>query len=164
MIYMKILDIIKSNVNELSKRVVKDLLSREETKGYRNFTEEFLLERVNDVYGYLFSWLEKGKSKTNIETVFKEIGVKRYQKGVPLHETVLFLMLIKRHIWLFILENQYIDSVYESTKSLELNNRIVLFFDRAIINVILGYEEEIVKEIKEAGQGGLLSLIMKKRQ
>jgi hypothetical protein len=163
MIYMKVLDQIKSNVNELSKRVVKDFLSREETKSYRKFTEEYHLERVTDIYNDLIMWLEKEKPKANMEKFYRELGKKRFEAGIPLHETIMYLMLIKRHIWLFVLENHLLDTTYESTKALELNNRIVLFFDRAIINVTHGYEEELMKEVKSSGHGGLLSGFKRKK-
>jgi hypothetical protein len=163
MIYMKVLDQIKNNVQELSKLVVKDFLSREETKSYRIFTEEFHLERVNDIFNDLISWLEKEKPKANMEKYYKELGKKRLQADIPLHETIMYLMLIKRHIWLFVLENHLLDTTYESTKALELNNRIVLYFDRAIINVTLGYEEELMKDVKKAGHGGLLGSFLKKK-
>ena len=108
-------------------------------------------------------WLEKEKPKAETEKFYKEQGKKRFQAGIPLHETILYLMLIKRHIWLYVLENHYIDTTYESTKALELNNRIVLFFDRTIINVTLGYEEELMKDVKKAGLGGLLGSFLKKK-
>jgi|WetSurMetagenome_2_1015567.scaffolds.fasta_scaffold37593_4 hypothetical protein len=162
MIYMRVLDQIKANVDELSKRVVKDFLNREETKSYRKFTEEFHLERVNDIFSDLISWLEKEKPKIHMEKYYKELGKKRFQAEIPLHETIMYLMLIKRHIWLFVLENHLLDTTYESTKALELNNRIVLFFDRAIINVTIGYEEELAKEMKDAGHGGLIRSLLKK--
>jgi hypothetical protein len=162
MIYMKVLDEIKANVQELSKRVVKDFLSREETKSYRKFSEEFHLERVNDIYSDLISWLDREKPKANTEKYYKELGKKRLQADIPLHETIMYLMLIKRHIWLFVLENHLLDTTYESTKALELNNRIVLFFDRAIINVTIGYEEELAKQMKDAGHGGLIRSILRR--
>lgn len=162
MIYMKVLDQIKANLDELTRRVVKDFLNREETKSYRKFSEDFHLERVNDIFNDLIRWLEREKPKADMVTYYKELGKKRFQAEIPLHETIMYLMLIKRHIWLFVLENHIIDSTYESTKALELNNRIVLFFDRAIINVTIGYEEELAKQMKDAGHGGLIRGILKK--
>jgi hypothetical protein len=157
MIYMKVLDLLKGHVNDLSKRVVKDLLSREETNDLKKFSEEFLLERVNDIFQDLFMWLEKEKPKAEMEKYYRELGKKRFQAGIPLHVTILYLMLIKRHIWLYVLENHYIETTYESTKVLELNNKIVLFFDRAIINVTIGYESELIRDVKDAGHGNLLT-------
>ncbi len=47
-------------------------------------------------------------------------------------------------------------------KSLEMNNRIVLFFDRAILAASVGYEEELVKYVKSSSES-LLSKFFKKK-
>jgi hypothetical protein len=74
----------------------------------------------------------------------------------------MFLMLIKRHLWLYLLEKHFFESSYELMKSLELNNRIVLFFDRAILASSIGYEEELVKYVKSSSES-LLSKFFKKK-
>ena len=84
----------------------------------------------------------------------------------------MFLMLIKRHLWLYLLEKHFFESSYELMKSLEINNRIVLFFDRAILASTIGYErracqicevelrepvEQVLQEeVSPAAQGGFL--------
>jgi hypothetical protein len=54
-------------------------------------------------------------------------------------------MLIKKHLWLYLREKNFFDSTYELSQALELNNNVVLFFDRAIYFVTMGYEEELLK-------------------
>lgn len=163
MIYMKIMELIKTDADELTERVVKDLLSRGETEYHKKFSEEFLYERVSDIYRGLSHWLDRATPKDEITKFYQDLGRKRFQDGIPLHEVILFLMLIKRHLWLYLLEKHFLESSYELTKSLELNNRIVLFFDRAILAATLGYEEELVKDVKRGGEGGILSKFFKKK-
>jgi hypothetical protein len=147
MIYLKLLKLIEDNADELSKRLVKDLLSREETKGYRTLSEDLVRERVRDVYSKLGSWLSTEKHASGeIRNVYTELGKKRFREGIPLHEVVLAFMLIKRHLWLYVREKQFFDSAYELYQALELNNRVVLFFDRVIYFVTIGYEEELLKK------------------
>jgi hypothetical protein len=66
-------------------------------------------------------------------------------EGIPLHELIMTFMLIKRHLWMYVLEKHFFDSTYEINQSLELNNRVVLFFDRIIFFASIGYEEEMEK-------------------
>jgi hypothetical protein len=61
-------------------------------------------------------------------------------------------MLIKRHLWLYVQEQQFFDSTYELYQALELNNKVVLFFDRVIYLVTMGYEDELRKEKGERNQ------------
>jgi len=146
MIYLKLLQLIEDNANELSKRLCKDLLSREETKGYRSLSEDLVFKRVHDVYSNLGKWLGKDKHTVNeVAKVYTELGKKRCREKIPLHEVVLAFMLIKRHLWLYVQEKQFFDSAYELYQALELNNNVVYFFDRTIYYVTLGYEEESLK-------------------
>jgi hypothetical protein len=146
MFYFQLLDLIKDNANELTRRLCKDLLSMEETKGYRKFSYEVMYERVFDVYNKLSSWLGMDDHTTGeVMKVYTELGRKRYREGIPLHEVILAFMLIKRHLWVFIQEKQFFESTYEFSQALELNNKVVLFFDRVIYFVTMGYEEELLK-------------------
>lgn len=147
MVYSKLVKLIEDNADELSQRLVHDLLSREETKGYRTISEDLVRDRVRDVYSKLGSWLETEKHASGeIRKVYTELGKKRFREGIPLHEVILAFMLIKRHLWLYVQEKQFFDSAYELYQALELNNRVVLFFDRVIYFVTMGYEEELGRQ------------------
>jgi hypothetical protein len=155
MISQILIGLIEKNADILTKRLMKDLLGREETKHYRNLPEERIYNHVFDVYSRLDSWLSGEKSKANIKKFYSELGKKRYSEGIPLSEMIMAFMLMKRHLWLYVLENQVVDSAYELNRTLELNNRVVLFFDRIIYFATIGYEEEIAKP----QAGGILSKI-----
>jgi len=147
MIYTKLLKLIEDNANELSQRLCKDLLSKEETKGYRSLSEDEVFKRVHDVYSNLGKWLSKDDDTvTEVEKAYTELGKKRFRENIPLNEVVLAFMLIKRHLWLYVREKQFLDSAYELYQALEMNNNVVYFFDRAIYYVTVGYEEEMLKE------------------
>jgi len=162
MIYLRLLQLIEDNADELTRRLCKDLLSREETKGYRGLSENLIRERVYDVYSKLGSWLGTDKHTSGeVRRVYTELGRKRQREGIPLHEVVLAFMLIKRHLWLYVLEKQFFDSSFEMHQALEFNNRVVLFFDRAIYFSAMGYERELRKETGKH-EAGVLSRIFKK--
>ncbi|HOO37873.1 MAG TPA: hypothetical protein PLV78_06125 [Deltaproteobacteria bacterium] len=147
MIYSKLIQLIENNAQELTKRLCKDLLSREETKSYRKLSEDIVCERVFDVYSKLDKWLSKEKQASGeVQKYYTDLGKKRYKEGIPLHEVVLALMLIKRHLWLYVREKHFFDSTYECYQALEMNNKVVLFFDRAIYFTAMGYEEELLKK------------------
>jgi len=160
MISEKLVALIMDNADELTQRLCKDLLNREETKGYKNLNKDIVYERVFDVYSRLDSWLLKDKVKGEIHSHYTKLGAKRFSEGIPLNEVVMALMLIKRHLWLFVLEKQFFDSSYEFHQALEFNNRVVLFFDRAIYFTTMGYEEELRKLINK-DEGGIISKFFK---
>jgi cell fate (sporulation/competence/biofilm development) regulator YlbF (YheA/YmcA/DUF963 family) len=146
MIYSKLIQLIEDNAEELTRRLCKDLLSREETKNYKKLSEDVVCERVYDVYSKLDKWLSKEKQDSGeVRKYYTELGKKRFKEGIPLHEVVMALMLIKRHLWLYVREKHFFDSTYECYQALEMNNKVVLFFDRAIYFTTMGYEEEMLK-------------------
>ncbi len=161
MIYSKLIQLIEDNAQELTKRLCNDLLSREETAGYRTLREDTVCDRVYDVYSKLGSWLSKGKDSVEVKKYYTELGRKRCREGIPLHEVVMAFMLIKRHLWLYVREKQFFDSTYECYQALEMNNKVVLFFDRAIYFTTIGYEQELL----QAGDrgGGLFSKVLSKK-
>jgi hypothetical protein len=163
MIYVKIMEVLKAEADQLSKRVVKDLLERGETEYHKKYSADLMYERVFDVYSNLGYWLDRARSKEEVRKHFYDMGKKRFEEGIPLHEVVMFLMLIKRHLWLYLLEKHFFESSYELLKSLEMNNRIVLYFDRGILAATMGYEEELVKYVK-SGTEGLLSKFFGKKK
>ncbi len=163
MLYLKIMEVLKTDAEQLSRRVVNDLLNRGETEYHKRYSEDIMFERVYDVYSTLNYWLDRARPKEEIQKHFKELGKKRFDDGIPLHEVVMFLMLIKRHLWLYLLEKHFFESSYELMKSLEMNNRIVLFFDRAILAATLGYEDELMKYVKSCKEESLIGKFFKKK-
>lgn len=161
MIYSKLVKLIEDNQGELTKRSHKELLSREETLRYRHVPEDILKERISDVYSMLVSWLNKEKRAANIQKYYTDLGKRRFNEGIPLSEVIMAFMLLKRHLWLFVTEKQFFDSTYECYQALELNNKVVLFFDRIIYFTALGYEEELIKGGHE--KEGIFSKLLKKK-
>ena len=147
MFYFELLDLIRDNANELTRRLCKDLLSREETRGYRKLSDDVIYDRVFDVYSKLSSWLGlDNHTKSEVQKVYTELGRKRFREGIPLHEVVLAFMLVKRNLWEFIQEKQFLETTFEMKQALELNNKVVLFFDRVIYFVTMGYEDELRRD------------------
>ncbi len=161
MIYSKLVKLIEDNQEELTKRSYNELLSREETTRYRGVPKDILLERITDVYSRLVSWLNKEKRAGDLRKYYSDLGKRRFNEGIPLSEVVLAFMLFKRHLWLFVMEKQFFDSTYELYQALELNNKVVLFFDRIIYFATLGYEEAMAGAGRE--KEGILSKLMKKK-
>jgi hypothetical protein len=160
MISEKLVEMIKENADTLTNRLCKDLLSREETKGYRKLNKDSVYERVYDVYSRLDSWLVGDKVRGEIKDHYMKLGIQRFHEGISLSDVVMALQLIKRHLWLYVQEVNYFDSSFQLMQALEFNNRVVWFFDRAIYFTCVGYEEE---EIKSQGkpQGSIIARMFK---
>jgi hypothetical protein len=163
MISEKMVNRIQENADVLSERVIKDFLTREETKSYRRLNKDILYERVFDVCSRLDSWLMGNKVKGEIKNHYMDLGRQRFHEGIPLNELVMAIMLIKRHLWLYVQEEHFFESTFECHQALEFNNRVVLFFDRAIYFSSVGYEDEMQKYLGKP-QGGVFFRRLKKKQ
>ena len=149
MIYQKIVELIQNNADHLTKRLMRDILTREETRSYKTLPEKEVYWRVYDVYSRLDSWLSKDKEKGEIKKHYTDLGKQRFHENIPLSDLVMTLLLIKRHLWIFVMENQFFNSSFELSQALELNNKVVLFFDRVIYFAVMGYEDEMRKILKK---------------
>lgn len=142
MIIEKLIRMIETSEDELTQRLMKDLLTREETRHLRDLRQNRVYGQVYEVYSMLSSWLSGEKTKGSIVNHFIEIGRQRYNEGIPLSEVLMTFMLIKRHLWLYALEKKVINPAYDLYQVIELNNRVVFFFDRIMYCTSVGYEKE----------------------
>jgi len=150
MVYLRLVQLIEDNARELTNRLCSELLSREETKGYRSLPEDLVCERIDDVYRRLSVWLNPDKqTRGEIRKVYTELGRKRCHEGIPLHEVILAFMLAKRNLWVFAQEMKFFDTMDELYQAVELNNKVVYFFDGVIYHVAVGYEDEVRKSKSE---------------
>ena len=161
MISQDLVRLITENADELTNRFLKDLYSRDETRSYKDIPRAIMFDRVHDHYSKLDAWLAKG-TKEGIHHYYIKLGQTRFHEGIPLHELIMAFMLIKRHLWLFVQEKQFYDSAYALNQAMELNNRVVLFFDRIIYAITIGYENEIHAQVA-AADSGLFSRIFKRK-
>ena len=79
--------------------------------------------------------------KEDIAEYYTALGKQRSKEGFALSEVIQALIITRRNIWLKVLSEGLLDTVLDHHQALELNNRVVLFFDRAIYFTSLGYEK-----------------------
>ncbi|MBN1288758.1 MAG: hypothetical protein JXA49_03870 [Actinobacteria bacterium] len=103
---------------------------------------DVLHERAASVCKRIGYFLGRRLPKKKLAIFFTRLGKVRREEGVPLEEEVMALLLLKRHIWLYVLQEGLLTTNLELYQALELNNRVVLYFDRAIYYMTLGYEQE----------------------
>ena len=137
----KLVNLIEDNAHELTIRCIDNLLEHQYTKTYCTYDEDKLHERVYRVYSQLGKWISRKTTKEEIAEHYTALGAQRKREGFKASEVIQALIIIRRHLWLKILAEGFIDNVLELNQALALNNRVILFFDRAIHYTIKGYEE-----------------------
>jgi len=141
MLSQSLMELIEKNSDDLAREWLKDVKKNINTPFYHTFQEEILFERARNMYKNLGHWLSISTPKEETAKFYKKYGQDRYAEGFPLPELIYSFILFRRHLWLFILHAGFYDSAYELLRAMELNNRVILFFDRALHNMALGYEQ-----------------------
>ncbi len=141
MISQSLVELIEKHADKLARIWLDDIKQNARTPFFHTFREDLLYERAFEIYKYLGGWLSIQTPKEETAKYYKKMGMERCREGFPLPEVIYSFILFRRHLWLYVLHVGFLDNAYELRRALELNNRVVLFFDRAIFNITLGFEE-----------------------
>ncbi len=141
----RFVEIIEENHQTITEQYMNDLLKNPETPSYRTLDRQKIYEESDRIYREMSTWIVKQYSKTEIAKRYIRLGQDLFDQGVPFSQASKALILQRRHLWLFILDKLYYDaSLYK--EALDLNNRVVLYFDRAGYYQLQGYESRINKK------------------
>lgn len=139
-IFDRLVHLIERNAEQLTKNWLNDVKKNPYTPTYHTYDEKELFNRAFDVYSRLNKWISRETSKEDIHKHYFALGAQRRKEGFALSEVILALIISRRHIWLKVLSEGFLDTALDLHRALELNNRVILFFDRAIHYTALGFE------------------------
>ncbi len=145
----KLVDLVEKNTDVIVQRWMDRLLSDPATT---SFSEEVLQKfsgRARMVITELGQWIGYDTPKEDVGRQFADEGAGLFRMKIPLCEGIRALVLLKRSIWLFVMFESNFESALELNQMRELNDRVVLFFDRAKYYFIRGYMEEMNRTMKE---------------
>jgi hypothetical protein len=138
----KLVDLIERNADELTRQYLQEVKLNIRLPSYRNFDEAELYKRAYRVYSKLGSWISQKTTKEEFKNYWKELGKQRRQEGFPLSEIILSLCILRLRLWQKVESEGLLDTALDLYQALELSNRVVVFFDRAIYFTSSGYEEK----------------------
>ena len=121
---------------------MNDLLKNNDTTGYHNLNREQIYNASDVIYRDLSKWIVKDYPKEKIEERYRRLGRDRFDQNIPFPQVQKAMVLQKRHLWLFVMDKLYGD-LTSYKEAVELNNRVVLFFDRATFFMLNGYYQKI---------------------
>jgi hypothetical protein len=141
MISQSLVELVEKNADSLAKQWLKDVRQNVHTPFYHTHDEDRLYRRAYEMYKNLGQFLSLQTAKEHTVSFYRKYGKERCEEGFPLSQLIYSFVLFRRHLWLFILHAGFFDTAYDLLRALELNNRVILFFDRAMHNMALGYED-----------------------
>jgi len=136
-----LVEVIEKNFDLISNHWVKDVAINKSTPSYNLLPDEELSRRFNDDARQYISWLSGNYSYKKMKKHYRTLGVERKKEGYALSELISALSLIRKYIWEFALSQGMWNKTIDIYRTLELERRMMLFFDKASYNVCRGYEE-----------------------
>lgn len=136
----KLVGLIETNAEELTTKWIEIVRTHPNTPTYHNYDQDLLHERAYSVYSQLGKWLSDETTKEEIQSIYSTLGRHRRKEGFRLSEVLQALIITRRVLWLKIESDGLLDSALELSLAMNLSNRTVLFFDRAMFFTAVGYE------------------------
>ncbi len=142
-LYNRFVKLVEENHQEITERFMNDLLKNPDTRAYATIDRNKIYESSDRVYRDLSRWITKDTPKDIIRDHYMKLGRDRLDQGIPQSQVQKALVLQKRHLWLFVMDKLYGD-LTSYKEAVDVNNRVVLFFDRATHFMLEGYEQRDV--------------------
>lgn len=143
MLYAKnLVDLIERNAEDLTLKWLDTVKNTESMPTYRTYDEKKLYHRAFRVYSQLEKWISLETTKGDIAKHYTALGAQRCVEGFNLSEVLQSLIIQRRILWLKVQSDGFLDTALDMKTALELNNRVILFFDRASFYVARGYEKQ----------------------
>jgi hypothetical protein len=136
----KLIRLIEVHQQEITDRLLRDIHRYPELTHLRQLPEVELRERSQNILENLGYWLAQ-TNEDEIAHKYVGIGKGRFHEGVPLHESVHALFLIKEKMFDFIGEQGFPPDALQLYAEEELERRVGRFFDLLVLHLVRGYEE-----------------------
>ena len=161
MLSRRLIKLIETHAESLAHEVVEDVQINEHTRSLVRIPKEELGSRVLALYRNLGNWIGDPNDDA-IRHEYEQWGRTRCQQGVPMSEIAFCLILIKKHLRMYIREHAAV--VFSGDRLVsgemvplelysiqELNYVVGDFFDRALYYLLLGYELQAKAQTKAVG-------------
>lgn len=149
LISRRLVELIERNADRLTRAWLADVKQRPETPTYHGYPDDVLYRRVHEVYQNLGKWICRETTVDEIARVYTALGRQRYEEGFTPSEVLEALILSRRHLWLLVLHEGFLETALDLHAALDLNARVVLFFDRSMYYAALGFEKAAAEAAAE---------------
>jgi len=136
----RLVGVIEENAESIARNWLKEALTSRSTAGYHLFGRERLFRDVLEILSQFSAWLGGVHEDADVRDFFAALGRQSRSEGIPLSHVLSALSLVKKHLWEFALSRGMWQKTLDIYMALELDRRIVIFFDRAVFHATQGYE------------------------
>ena len=125
----KLVDLTQKNAETIAKQWAKDVKTNARTYTYHDSSEDKIILQAKDFYrNFLMMFFHEAPFE-QAEEIFEKYAEERYREGIPLHEAVYALILMRRHMWLYAEFQSMFNTEVEHPQAVESLSRTILMFD-----------------------------------
>ncbi|MEE9912730.1 MAG: hypothetical protein K4571_13535 [Deltaproteobacteria bacterium] len=126
---LKLLDLMANNSEAIAGYWAKDVTRNPKTPFYHYIKDDYLVPQAADFYRKLSAVYTLKDPYPAIKEFMSKYAEKRFKEGVPLHEALYAVILMRRHIWLYAAFQAIFITIIEQHQALDSQTRTILIFD-----------------------------------
>ncbi|MGP8152614.1 MAG: hypothetical protein ACLQBQ_00490 [Smithella sp.] len=136
---IKLLDVTEQNAEEIAKHWTIEVQKNKRTTHYQILKKEQLIAQAVDFYRNLRELLTTPNRAEITLEYFKKYAKNCYENGIPLHESIYGLVLMRRHMWLYADFQAIFINALEHNQAIDSIMRIMLMMDYAVYEITQYY-------------------------
>ena len=126
---LKLLDLMANNSDAIAQYWAKDVIKNPKTPFYHYLNADYLAPQAADFYRKLSAVYPLKDPYPAIKEFMSKFAEARFKEGVPLHEALYAIILMRRHIWLYAEFQAIFITITEQHQALDSQTRTILIFD-----------------------------------
>jgi hypothetical protein len=126
---LKLLDLMANSSEAIARQWAKDVVKNSKTPFYRDIDQDKIIPQAADFYRKLSGVYTLPDPYPAIKTFMQKFAEDRFKEGVPLHEALYAVVLMRRHIWLYAEFQAIFVTIIEQHQALDSQTRTILMFD-----------------------------------
>jgi len=126
---LKLLDLMANNSEAIARNWANDVIKNAKTPFYHYLNADYLIPQSADFYRRLSGVYALKNPYSAIHDCMSKFAEKRFNEGVPLHEALYAIILMRRHIWLYAEFQAIFITITEQHQALDSQTRTLLIFD-----------------------------------
>ncbi len=143
----KLIDVTETSAAKIARQWFADVRKNPKTPSYHTIAEDRAIPQAVDFYTKFRGLFTAQNPFEEAKRVYAKYADESYRNGVPLHEAIYALTLMRRHIWLYAEFQALFISAVEQQQAVESLNRTILLFDYATYVITDRYQELIKGEV-----------------
>ncbi|MBS1271244.1 MAG: hypothetical protein MAGBODY4_00373 [Candidatus Marinimicrobia bacterium] len=137
----RLVRLVERQADRLEKQWLKNLKQHPATPAYHEKDDVELAENIREVYSHLGKYMNDEYDAEKTARFLMKIGAQRRKEDVPLNELVFAIILARRNLWDFVMEEGVVTSSLEWYQVSEFWQRVTNFFDKNIYFIVHGYDK-----------------------